>query len=105
MVETVYFRTRLRNKGQITVPSEIRSLLGAEEGDDLVFYTDEQGRILISRAQLIPPEQAWFWNERWQRMEREAQADLEAGRFVEFHSPAQALDGLDQAAAQANAED
>ena len=28
---------------------------------------------------MIPPDQAWFWTERWQRMEQEAQADIEAG--------------------------
>jgi hypothetical protein len=26
------------------------------------------------------PEQAYFWTERWQQMEREAEADIKAGR-------------------------
>ena len=70
-----FYKTRLRPKGQITVPPEIRSLLEVGEGDDLLFSTDENGRVLISRAQVIPPDQAWFWTERWQQMEREAEAD------------------------------
>ena len=28
--------------------------------------------------------QRWFWTERWQRMEREADADFAAGRFAQF---------------------
>lgn len=26
------------------------------------------------------PEQSWFWSERWQQMEREADEDIRAGR-------------------------
>jgi len=91
-----FYKTRLRTKGQITVPAEIRSALGAKEGDDLVFYTDEQGQVLIRRAQIIPPDQAWFWSERWQRLEHAAQADLDAGRVVEFSSVNEALAALDR---------
>lgn len=104
MDKTVY-KSRLRNKGQITVPSEVRQLLGAEEGDDLLFYTDESGRIIISRAQIIPPDQAWFWSQRWQQLEREAQADLQAGRVLEFVDVQAALAALDQLNDACDAED
>ena len=104
MDKTIY-KTRLRNKGQITVPPEIRSLLGAEEGDDLLFLCDENGRVVVSRAQILSPEQAWFWSERWQRLEREAQADLQAGRVVEFPDVDAALAALDELSADPDAED
>jgi len=104
MDKTIY-KTRLRNKGQVTVPQEIRNFLGIEEGDDLLFYTDEAGRVVVSRAQIIDPEQAWFWSGRWQRMEQEAQADLEAGRTVEYANIAEALAALDEIPADDNAED
>jgi len=103
-MEKTFYKTRLRTKGQITVPAEIRSALGAQEGDDLVFYTDEQGQVLISRAQIIPPDQAWFWSERWQRLEHAAQADLDAGRVVEFSSVSEALAALDQIESSDDAE-
>jgi AbrB family looped-hinge helix DNA binding protein len=95
MNKTTY-KTRLRTKGQITVPPEIRNLLGVEEGDDLLFYTDEKGRVVVSRAQIIDPDQAWFWSERWQRLEQEAQADLQTGRVVEFANVNEALAALDE---------
>jgi len=28
--------------------------------------------------------QDWFWSERWQHMEREADSDFVAGRFADF---------------------
>ena len=95
MDKTIY-KSRLRKKGQVTVPPEIRNQLGAEEGDDLLFYTDEAGRVVVSRAQIIDPEQAWFWSERWQRMEQQAQADLETGRILDYANIADALAALDE---------
>ena len=99
------YKSRLRNKGQVTVPQEIRTLLGAEEGDDLLFYTDSAGRVVVSRAQIIDPGQAWFWSKRWQRMEQEAQADLDTGRIVEYTSIGEALAALDEIPADNDAED
>ena len=96
MAERTFYKTRLRNKGQITVPSEIRTALGAEQGDDLLFSTDELGRVIVTRAQLIAPEQAWFWSERWQRMEHATQADIDAGRVKTFESIEDAVAYLDQ---------
>jgi AbrB family looped-hinge helix DNA binding protein len=104
-MDKIIYKSRLRNKGQITVPQEIRTFLGIEEGDDLLFYTDNAGRVLVSRAQIINPGQAWFWSDRWQRMEQEAQTDLEAGRIVEYTSIAEALVALDEIPADNDAED
>ncbi len=104
MNKTVY-KTRLRTKGQITVPQEIRSLLGAEEGDDLLFYTDQAGKVVVSRAQVMDPEQAWFWSDRWQLMEHEAQADLTSGRVVVYSNISDALSALEGMPAKDDAED
>lgn len=30
----------------------------------------------------VPVDRAWFWTDRWQAMEREADADIAAGRVV-----------------------
>jgi len=104
MTKTIY-RVRLRNRGQITVPPEIRSLLGASEGDDLVFYTDQSGRVIISRAQMIDPEQAWFWSEHWQRMERQANEDIAADRLAAFDDVSDVINRLDDLASDFDAED
>jgi hypothetical protein len=43
----------------------------------------------------VPADQQWFWTERWQRMEREADADIAAGRVARFDSPEELVADLD----------
>lgn len=38
---------RITSKGQVTIPVEVRRLLGAEEGDDLVFTVSGEGEATI----------------------------------------------------------
>jgi AbrB family looped-hinge helix DNA binding protein len=105
MTNPLFYKSRLRPKGQITMPVEIRSMLRVDEGDDLLFYLDDQGRVIIERAQVIPPDQAWFWTERWQRLERAAQAEIDAGKTVKFDDIDSALAYLEQLPTQSDAED
>ena len=88
-----HFKARLRAKGQVTIPASIRALLGIEAGDDVTFWRNKAGQMVITKAQVIPPDQAWFWTDRWQRIEQEAQDDVEAGRTTAIGDP----DELDKA--------
>ena len=97
-----YFKTRVRPKGQVTLPSEIRNLLGLNEGDDLAFSLNEQGQIIITRLEVIPPDQAWFWTEQWQKAEREAQADIDAGRVHRYANIDEAVSALEKRANAGN---
>ena len=40
-------------------------------------------------------DQHWFWSERWQEMEREADEDIETGRTAAFASVDDLLADLD----------
>ena len=35
------------SKGQVTIPLEIRKLLGIQPGDRVVFYRSEDGRVVV----------------------------------------------------------
>ena len=87
---STYFKTRVRPKGQITLPGEIRELLDLKEGDDLAFSVNEQGQVVVNRLDVIPPDQAWFWSERWQTMEREVDEHVRRGE-TSVHEDAGAL--------------
>ena len=91
-----FYKTRLRTKRQITLPDGISVLLSVEIGDDLIFTVNEHGQVIIEKAQTIPPDQAWFWTERWQRLEREAQADIEAGRVSRYANADAAISDLEK---------
>ena len=89
-------RTRLREKGQVTLPKELRADLNLNVGDDLVISINDQGELVIEKVITIPSDQAWFWTERWQKMEREAQADIEAGRVKSYADVDQAIEALEE---------
>jgi len=72
-------RTTLRAKGQLTLPEEIRAAAHLEEGDLLDAEITPDG-VLLRPQKLIDATQAWFWTAEWQAGEREAEADLVAGR-------------------------
>jgi len=42
-MSTLEKRARVTSKGQVTVPRDIRRLLGVQSGDSLIFQADENG--------------------------------------------------------------
>ena len=89
-----YFKSRVRAKGQVTIPPKIREVLGAEPGDNLIFHVKGE-RVIIEREKTIDAEQAWFWSERWQKMEREAEEDIRAGHVHRYSNVEDAIEELE----------
>ncbi len=83
----------LRAKGQLTLPEEIREAARLEEGDLLDAELTEEG-ILLRPQKIIDATQAWYWTPAWQAGEREAEADLAAGRVETFASGEDLIAGL-----------
>lgn len=86
-------RTTLRAKGQLTLPDDIRRAAQLEEGDLLEAELTDEG-ILLRPQKVIDATQAWFWTPEWQAGEREADADIDAGRVETFASGEEFLDAL-----------
>jgi len=86
-------RATLRSKGQLTLPADVREALHVEDGDDIEFELTAEG-VLIRGLKMIPADQAWFWTESWQAGEREASADIAAGRGEQFDSTDAFLESL-----------
>ncbi len=93
-----YYKTRLRGRGQITLPPEIRKKLKVGEGDDVLFYVNEQEQVVMGQVHTIDPKQAWFWTERWQKAEREVQEEIDAGNLLEFENAEEFIKHLHAAA-------
>ena len=77
--------TKVTRHGQITIPAVLRKQVGIEEGD-LVELQIVDDHIVLTPKKLIDKSQAYFWTTEWQEAERQAQADIEAGRIKEFAS-------------------
>ena len=92
--ETTTTRSTLREKGQVTLPTDIRNALHIRPGDDIEFQVLPGGQVLMRGLTMIPADQAWFWTESWQAGEREASADISAGRMETFKDDDSFLDFL-----------
>lgn len=58
---------------------------------------DGTGTLLAEiAAGRINPDQAWFWTREWQEKEREADADLAAGRGTRYEGDDDFLAALDE---------
>ena len=73
------FLLRMSRRGTITLPKAVRG-----ESDLLRVSRREDGVIELRPQATVDQSQAWFWTERWQRMEREADEDIAAGRVKRF---------------------
>ncbi len=47
------------------------------------------------RPKEVDPDQAWFWSDAWQQMEREVDEDYDAGRVKVFDDAESFLEHLD----------
>ena len=81
---------QVRKKAQVTLPSSVRHALNIEEGDFLDVRVKD-GEIVLRVKKLVDKEQAWFWTERWQEGEREAEDDIRAGRVDSFDNAKDAI--------------
>jgi antitoxin PrlF len=69
-------RATLRQKGQITLPAEVRAALYVEDGDEIEFEVTDRGDVIMHGLKMIPAEQAWFWTADWQAGERAANEQI-----------------------------
>ena len=78
-------------KGALILPKEMRAA-------GVTLYEVEQrpdGVIELRPKVAVDASQSWFWTERWQQKEREADDDIRTGRVRQFDGPDAVLADLD----------
>lgn len=85
-------RSTLREKGQLTLPTEVRAALHINAGDEIEFQVVEGGQVLMRGLKMIPADQAWFWTDSWQKGEQEATREIREGRVETFKDDESFLD-------------
>jgi AbrB family looped-hinge helix DNA binding protein len=76
---------QVRSNGQITLPTSVRRQVNLQEGDLLEVTVESDGSLRLVPKVAIDRSQAYFWTRRWQQGEREAEEDLQAGRYRDFN--------------------
>lgn len=69
---------KLRGRGTVTIPQDVRERLDLAEGDQFVV-TVEDDRIVLTPTSVIPDDQAWFWTPEWQAKEAEVDEAIARG--------------------------
>ena len=93
-MKTYYVAVQAR--GTVALPADLRRRLHLDEpGAQIQIIEGVYGRIELRPVLPVAADQAWFWTEKWQAMEREADADFAAGRFTVHDGPDAMFEYLD----------
>jgi bifunctional DNA-binding transcriptional regulator/antitoxin component of YhaV-PrlF toxin-antitoxin module len=86
---------KMSRRGTITLPREVRKDLG----DAGIFEVERRSDGVIELRPQVAEDasQRWYWTDRWQQMEREADASIAAGRVTHFEDADAFLADLDAA--------
>jgi AbrB family looped-hinge helix DNA binding protein len=86
----------VQQRGVIALPAELRRKLRLDEPGAQVEVTERPDGVIELRPALpVPADQASFWNEHWQRREREVDEHVAASRIAVHESADDFLSHLD----------
>ena len=73
----------VQSRGTVSLPVQLRRRLHLDQADSQIKLIEhDDGRVELIPVVVVPADQAWFWTDRWQTMERDADADIAGGRAV-----------------------
>ncbi len=85
---------KVREKGQITLPLYMRKKVHIEKGSIVLAKVIDNTIVLIPQ-ETIDKDQAWFWMERWQKLEEEAEREIREGKVKSFDSVEDLIDEME----------
>lgn len=88
----------IQRRGLIALPLYLRERYHLDEPGAQVEVTErvEDGVIELRPNVAVPAKEAWFWDEAWQKGEREVDEHVRAGRITKFDSADDFLAALDE---------
>lgn len=85
-----------QTRGTLALPAGLRRRHKLDEpGAQVRVVERDDGVVELHPLTAVPADQAWFWTERWQRMEREADADVAAGRVTTHETVEELFDAFE----------
>lgn len=87
----------IQSRGLLSLPKELRARHGLDApGAQVEVVERDDGVIELHPHVAVPADQAWFWSQRWQALEREVGGHVERGEVERFDDSAAFLDALDR---------
>ncbi|KJS81402.1 MAG: AbrB family transcriptional regulator [Peptococcaceae bacterium BICA1-8] len=69
----------LKQKSQVTIPSELVKKLNLKPGDKLEVE-ERDGCLIITPVAIIPRNQVWFYSKEWQADEQKVEQQIREGQ-------------------------
>jgi bifunctional DNA-binding transcriptional regulator/antitoxin component of YhaV-PrlF toxin-antitoxin module len=86
----------LQGRGTLALPADVRRRHQLDEpGAQVEVVERDDGVIELHPHVPVPADQAWFWTDRWQAREREADSQIAAGEVTTHESADDFLKHLD----------
>lgn len=98
MEQHLGFVSLQQRNGTVTIPAQARRALDLDRPGAQLEVVLRDGELVLIPYVAVPADTAWFWSDSHQSAEREADADLAAGRHTDFDDAEQLLthlEGLD----------
>jgi len=86
---------KVREKGQVTLPVFIRKSLDLKKGSIVIAKIVDNTVVLVPQR-TFDKDQIWFWTERWQKLEAEAEKDIRKGRVKTFNTVEELFDEIEK---------
>jgi len=80
MLETI---GKIARNGHLTIPRKIRKILNIEDGD-IVRFSVEENKIVISPGVIVDKSQAYFFGERCQKEIRKSEKEYKEGKYSSY---------------------
>jgi bifunctional DNA-binding transcriptional regulator/antitoxin component of YhaV-PrlF toxin-antitoxin module len=91
----------VQGRGTVALPAELRRKYRLDEpGAQLEIIERDDGVIELRPTLPVPVDEMWFWTEGHQAAEREAEEDMNAGRYHTFDEAGAFLADLESLAAE-----
>ena len=85
----------VQGRGLIAIPTAIRRHFGLDKPGAQVEVIEREGEIVLRPHLVVPTDQTWFWTDRWQQIEREADDAISAGLITTVDGVEELLADLD----------
>jgi len=85
----------VQTRGVIAIPPALRRQFGLDRPGAQVEVRERDGEIVLRPHVPVPSDQAWFWTERWQKMERQADDVVAVEKVTSFENVHDFLADLD----------